>query len=566
MLPFLPPPYQDELLYSILARYHLLSMSPSQKQTLLDLFGYSGASAVYDLPSRLSALSSRLPAGSLNTPDRLLRRHTMFPLYEPFLPKRRARAVAAKMMGTGKGGGIHMSIGVMASGVPSPRTLRFCSACREEEMASMGEPYWHRTHQAPGVLVCHHHGLPLRKSTVAVVSQVNKHRFVSAFEGTDTSTDVELPSGRFQNSLRPLAEMAASLLDRNFPPLGLEALRRRYLHILRERGLASICGRVAQRELAARFIAFYGEELLAMVGCTVDLSSEDNWLSSMMRQPRKASHPLRHLWLLNFLRIPVDEFFSIQTSYAPFGRGPWPCLNPVAEHFREPVIGRCRIGRNCETGAPMGTFACVCGFAYSRSGPDRSREDRYKTSRIVSRGKLWERNLLQLVETQGYSLISAAKKLHVTVNTVSKHLREIGQVLCGKPAFRYDNEGFRKAWSTLIADNPGSSRNDLRRLRPALFSWLYRNDREWLLATSTNNNGKRSPHDRVDWEARDTLLAEAVRGVTSELERKGEGCMISVSRIGKSIGALALLQRRLGKLPKTKAALIAAGCFQKDGR
>ena len=39
MLPYFPAPYPDELLYSLLARYHRHTCSVSPKGTLEDLFG-----------------------------------------------------------------------------------------------------------------------------------------------------------------------------------------------------------------------------------------------------------------------------------------------------------------------------------------------------------------------------------------------------------------------------------------------------------------------------------------------------------------------------------------------
>ena len=94
------------------------------------------------------------------------------------------------------------------------------------------------------------------------------------------------------------------------------------------------------------------------------ITQQNNWLYDLVRNPRKASHPLRHILLIHFLGKSLNDFFGSSPDYRPFGQGPWPCLNPVADHYHEQVISNCTVGLNCETKAPTGTFACECGFVY----------------------------------------------------------------------------------------------------------------------------------------------------------------------------------------------------------
>ena len=54
MLHWFPTPYPDELLYSVLARYHVRSGNTSRKMTTEELFGKRTIIAVWDLPSNLN--------------------------------------------------------------------------------------------------------------------------------------------------------------------------------------------------------------------------------------------------------------------------------------------------------------------------------------------------------------------------------------------------------------------------------------------------------------------------------------------------------------------------------
>lgn len=48
------------------------------------------------------------------------------------------------------------------------RELHFCPLCREQDQQQFGAWYYHRSHQIPGVTVCHRHGVPLHRYLGAV--------------------------------------------------------------------------------------------------------------------------------------------------------------------------------------------------------------------------------------------------------------------------------------------------------------------------------------------------------------------------------------------------------------
>ena len=84
MLGFFPTPYPDELLYSLIARYHLRSGSISPKITLSELFGSTSTIATIDLPANLNNLTKRLQHLTPNHARDLIAKHTLYPLYQPF--------------------------------------------------------------------------------------------------------------------------------------------------------------------------------------------------------------------------------------------------------------------------------------------------------------------------------------------------------------------------------------------------------------------------------------------------------------------------------------------------
>jgi hypothetical protein len=562
MLPFFPTPYPDELLYSVFARYHLRSANDSFRATLIDLFGSPSACAVVGLPVRLAALAARLTSSTMFSIIQIIRDCTLFPLYRQFLTQERAEKVIKQMSDPDLGSGIHNTIGQMASRVPAVSALRYCTKCIEEDSQEFGEPYWHRTHQVFGVRLCHRHGKWLVDSPVKAGTLGMKHAFI-ALEPRQSEGDLHDGEMRHLSHDEWMAAEVSWLLNdsHDYPTLGLETLRLRYRYYLGQMGLTSARGNIFCRELMSRFTEFYPEEFLKDVRCPLAAASAENWLLDLIRKPRGVSHPLHHLLLIRFIGLDVKQFLMDEVQPAhPFGRCPWPCLNRAAPHFRKAVIKCCTITRNSETGAPVGTFACSCGFIYSRTGPDHTREDRVHFSRIVVFGPVWEDRLKHLV-ADGKSLRETSRQLEVDTMTVIRHLARLRDNISAVPDITKEGEernAYRARWLELCASYPGIGVKALRRQAPAHYAWLYRHDQAWLLEHPPRLKKEITSAPHRDWAQRDEELSTKVTDAVEAIRQRAKPAVrVSVSAIGKEMGALALVQRNLHKLPLTKAKVEA---------
>jgi hypothetical protein len=175
MVSFFPKPYPDELLYSVISRYHIRSGNISPKITLQELFNCQTTIATADLPSNLNALIENIEFVSNYRVEDLIYKHTLYPFYNVFMPPDRANQIKESMVAK-TGGDIHTRTGIMASSVNTPKYFRFCPKCIEEDLQNYGELYWHRLHQIPGVLVCPAHGEILQHSTISWQG-FNKHEY-----------------------------------------------------------------------------------------------------------------------------------------------------------------------------------------------------------------------------------------------------------------------------------------------------------------------------------------------------------------------------------------------------
>lgn len=310
---FFPAPHPDELLYSILARYHVWSGNISPKWTLDELFGSRTVVAVVDMPCYIDRLIERFPTFLRCSAEELINRHTLYPYYTAFLSKERSLDILRSMRGD-FGGDVHTKTGIMASSIHAPSSLMFCPECFKKDVDMYGEAYWHRLHQIPGVLVCHMHRCMLQESKVRIHSD-NRHEFIFADEEncvTDSAAvPVELDEGVF-DMLVQTAQDTQYLLEHSeivVETFGdLEVIRERYLDILKERGFATPGGRVYQERLQKEFTAFYNGSFLRMMQSEVNLESQDNWLAAITRKQRKAFHPIRHLLFMRFIVGGIEKF------------------------------------------------------------------------------------------------------------------------------------------------------------------------------------------------------------------------------------------------------------------
>ncbi len=546
-----PSPYPDELLYSILARYHIRSGNVFWKHTLEDLFGKRTISATALLPSGIGSLVKRLPENTTLTAQVIIEKHTMYPFYTVFLPTEKAQSIYKSMI-SDDGKGIYMQSGVMASAIPQNEYLKYCSACAKEDVAKYGELYWHRLHQLPGNLICPKHELWLENSTVPI-TRLNKHAYI-----LPTTSNCDLTKGRkvkedILQQLKEIIQQSDHLLNGRFENQSFSRFTEFYRHHLNKKGFASFNGRVKQKELTEAVCNFFSEELLKTLYIEVE---KTQWIANISRKHRKSFHPYYHLLMLCFLGLDVDELAK-ETSFEnnPFGQPNWPCLNALCPDYMSNIIKDITIRRCEKTKNPIGRFTCCsCGFSYTRKGYAHGEDDCYKYTRVMNLGFLLKQEMQSLLD-KGFSYREIGRRLNVDPGTVIKHatpqIKSKEYKASGKEDLVKLN---RQKWLELQQENPELSKTEIRNQSPSTYTFLYRNDREWLHHHSPEIRKRKSGNKRVNWGVRDRELYDRVRKAISEInESPGRPKRITVKSIADVIGERALFEQHIDKMPKTKA-------------
>ncbi|MCP1312594.1 TnsD family Tn7-like transposition protein [Paenibacillus tyrfis] len=517
MLSFFPPPYPDELLYSVIGRYHLRSGNSSPKWTFIDLFGTNSMILIPALPSHLKAFSHKTFGSTRIKVEDWIKNHTLFPFFAPFMPTVRANQLKEMMKGP-NGSGIHAFVGLSAGGVVSKEFLVFCPVCYEEDIKRFGEPYWHRSHQAPGVFVCNIHNCMLHKITEPVE---DRHGIVTLPIANELfESEKYLPAITSERTISKLVSLSLDIAN----ALKANEIRSLYsskellLPRLAEKGYVTYTNRIRQAQLQEQFNTFYGEEFLELLESGI--SQDSSWLNFATRKERRVINPVRYLLLIRFLYGSWNEFIQVYgAKYSPFGDVPWPCLNRAAEHFGRDVVQTLQISRCSDTGKPVGIFSCECGHIYSRRGPDQSIEDRMKIGKVRSYGSIWINKANQCID-KGLSFRQTAKMLGVDVGTVIKYTQSANDAP--------QNRCYEDPMAKVVKERP------IKRRRP-----------------------RKAANSRVNWTQRDEELSKLVVTKCREMLEISEQkpTRVRFTTIAKKIGKLSLLGNRKGKLPKTMAEI-----------
>ena len=169
MIGFFPEPYEDELAYSVFARYHSNSGYLCYLSTAEDLYVNPKNKPSIEFLNLLTDDAVNHIISLVGSLDNFIVKHTMFNYYSAFLSytdKQKAIEYARTM-----------NIKSLMNALPIPKSrtsryLRYCPLCVKEDRELYEETYWHRSHQLYGVNVCGKHGCYLVDSEVPITSNM----------------------------------------------------------------------------------------------------------------------------------------------------------------------------------------------------------------------------------------------------------------------------------------------------------------------------------------------------------------------------------------------------------
>lgn len=514
MLTYFPAIYPDELLYSVLARYHRHTGARSDAQTMESLFGRRRIVADIDLPGALDRLAERIPSGRALHVDRILDELTLLPYYIAFQPPDVQAEVRARLR-EGRVNGLHLKLGLAAFRTGRVTRLRFCRVCLEDMSVRHGEAYWRRVHQLPSVLACPDHGLALQESTVLLVGH-SRHGYAIASDETCPLDAPRLVIGAaLPDVLLRTARASAALLEDPEQARSSDEWTAHYRMWMETVGLAYSARRMNLVELDLGLRRHIGAALQAFPGVMDGDRFAGDWPAVLLHRHHRAMHPLFHLLLQDFLaqREPRKQ---------PFGSGLWSCRNPLHQHPEVGCVTIRDIHRN--HGHDVGVFACTCGFVYTRS-------------------YLSETKHLGPPKFQVYGplLVPAVRRFlreHQSLREIARRLKLDPKTVVWLTWV----EGIRTSWTLRRSAVPSVSR--LRAVRQRTCS-----------NRATRGCTAHPRSTRVDWAQRDRMLVEQVSRAAVWIRACEPPVRASMAQIERQLGMRGWIAKRRTKLPLTTSCL-----------
>lgn len=351
MIPFFPQPLPDEIFYSLVARYFMLTGFNNTQIENQRLFGHSKIQPSILFPSRLNRFYETTKMLLNLRKEELITVLTPLPFFENFIEVNVYSEIVDMIWGNGHSN-INARMGLNTLKSCATDAPKFCPQCSFEDYEKYDQIYWHRVHQLP-ILVCPHHNMPLAKFESSPFEQ-NPYKFKVASGIKELSS---LNVVRNQNQLlKRIADLSLELLE------GQKKLEERdFDYKTRLSALGYYKGKSIDLPKFIRGI--YSKHKASEIQQLVNGISLENYLMQTIHKPLKIFDPARHLILQDFL----EGYEKQSSSKRPaFGSGPWPCLNKASGHFLELTIDKYSTRYETKLKQNVAIFECNCGMIYKK--------------------------------------------------------------------------------------------------------------------------------------------------------------------------------------------------------
>lgn len=549
--PYVPELLPDELLYSWLGRLALLNTLGRAREAMAAFFNNDYAIPTVDLPAGLTALQRRLDSSSpfVGEVD-MINRATLYPYHRPFISKERDMRIQAMMLGGG-GKCIKTLLGRVANRFGAAPSLRYCVACLQEQVQEHGKPYWRREQQLPGVTCCSRHRICLFEAYVSPTSHKQEIIYPPAIAPFKAVVRAAAPVQLL------FARLSAELLTSGVNATDSLVRQAVYMTAISKLGLLGVRKSVnfvalsdAVRQEFNEFSDFPHQTRL--------LSPERQplgWIRDAIQRPERAVHPICHLILIQFL-------FNGITGYIT-------ALSKVCNSIIRTPPGD-KPTSSCKSISPKLFALSDLLHDGSLSCREVARRLRFSTQTIVNQRRMLGLHVdtrRKSVETEkadcikqeicrGRAVRDVAHSFNVSLSTVYRLRSSVLAVLERGRALCIDEQRvrYRKHWESCLRPYATQRVTNARRDVPAVYAWLYRNDRDWLSRTNIKAKAISTRNLRVDWRARDQTMCLALATFIESHQKTSTGPRLSKSLMCRHLGE-AVIRRNLHKLPKLRAML-----------
>lgn len=145
MIGFLPELYPNELIYSLISRYHAMSGHIGYRKTTLEVLNDGRLINIEFLNKYTDHFYKALTKSS--SMEDIIMNHTIFPFYAMFLKGEEKRLLYNFLVENKGVINVHVA----------HKNLYYCPMCVKEDRKKYGETYWHRDWQIENIKICPKH-------------------------------------------------------------------------------------------------------------------------------------------------------------------------------------------------------------------------------------------------------------------------------------------------------------------------------------------------------------------------------------------------------------------------
>lgn len=475
---FLPQLSETETIYSWAARFHRLSGNALAKDSSIQLYGDSRAGLRYDFPSHLDGLFKNTN-GLIGDVNKIAYQHTLFGFFAPFQSQDGAFDVLS-LMRKQSVEKVKSALGLLPSRVGGFFPLKACQVCMREDLNQYSVSQWHNEHQWPSTWICRKH----QKILQAVKREFQPRdlrRWLLPEDIADVEWEKYVVSHSIKTKLLSIAEFSDHIVNSRDRHLDGQLLRYTYLKKAKELDWLYTDGSLKLAQVKQAFLKYFRgfEEIPGFDVVLTAHAEHGGMLGLLMRQYDWKRHPVKHLVLITFLFRSTDDFdqayAQVSEFYAEGG------MESVKQLVSEEWKFKLKYLVETE-GKSLSAAAAAVGIPLSVAMRVAKRD-------VISyqrRTRVFDTALGKEIKT----LIGEGLSRNDILNRTGIKKSLLKDMMAREPLLRdaWRNQDFerrKKAYRvnflSMIDQYRGVPVKKLRSIPGNGVSWLYRNDREWLV-------------------------------------------------------------------------------------
>lgn len=551
---FLPEFLPDETLFSWCSRYHRMAVNGLSRTTCIQLFGHPRLGSAHDFPCRLNTFVDRTDHMFGNALE-IIQHRTILPFYLPFKSQELANEAIASLKLNGVGN-LKFQLGLLTSGFGAAHPLKSCPECVRADREQYGWSYWHRSHQLPGVWFCPEHHRPLQVTRLKL-DQVARFSWLVPSNAYNKDLVVLSRTSEASKKMGWAARLQSAGIELlKYPACTFDdvhkisrTLRRRLV----EKGFAKKNGRICWLELRPCL-----SNLLLEMSDTPEFHTQtDLLLESQLTRlltGRALTHPLRYLIWIALWFENLADFHSAysSTAEAESEARQVPSSGVSDEELQTRLraldaVRRGELSLTAAGGILKVSYATVAAWA----AKENILPSRRPKSLDVQRWCAIRDSLLA-----GEDKVDIATRNQVSIVTVTRILRSVPGLQSRWHRIRLDQrrKTHRQAWEETLQLHAQLGIKAMRKMVPATYSWLYRNDRDWLNASLSRAAAQPAENNAAVRMIRaDTHMATVLQSVRTTYSERNEPDILQA--VKREIPAISNVLRYPARWPLTIKAL-----------